>query len=315
MERKHHFCTGREVNERVKRIAIFGLAPGLICSHLLWMIAMFWKNEVFLNITLTVLIAFLIIVGGGFLVAAVFSWRKYNSLQLLKYSNPLIRQYNQKACIFYIGTLLMLVLVCTIVPETEMLLLSLPPVFGIVSMILISYHYYKLYTQGDQASETLTEANGDMRVWEKYLAYLNVSESIDAWFFLTLSVMALIQGVAPFASDMLLLLLNQINGFMWLMQPLIIIYEIFKLSKKHDQIMKSKPQINKGKKRMIGIAGFVILVLMPIIKRIALKGLPILMVDTLFFWLSIIVALLSVGMAIYFWAYKSKYNKADTLAW
>lgn len=294
--------------------AAFVVLPVFICSHFAWMAAVIIGNEWLNRITLSNLLVWL---GLGVLYLGYTFWRgdwrlgrQHMDATLNEHS--VIGAYSRLLTPLYIGTLTICVILAYILPESLGWVIALVVLLAIVLFIAVTIHYYRLYREDRTAQ---LDSRLDVKVWEKYWAYLMVSNSMHIWLALAIAVYLLAQGLTPVLSDTLFTMFSQLNAFVWIMLPLVIVYELSKLSQHHEVVISSQPGRNFTMLTTLGAEGLVAVFLVPLVKRCIYNTCALYVADTVFLVVCMVTALSVMVMAIYFWAYKSKYLKASTLSW
>lgn len=286
--------------------------PLFIISHFAWMMAMSVGNQWLISITQPILV---VLIGVSVICLACYYMRgklHFGNLVSRHTEHPVIARYCQLMIHLYMGTLTGTAIVACFVPENMGWILSLVPLLGIFVIIAATIHFYKLYRED---RPELLDSKLDVRVWEKYWAYLMVSGSMLIWLGIALSAHLLYHGLALVVNDALYAILSQLHTFVWLMLPLVMVYELSKLSRHHAVVIKSQPIRGHRMQTLLGAEGLVALLLVPILRGCIYGTLSLPVADTVYLVVCLVLALVILATTIYYWVCKSKYLKASTLSW
>lgn len=313
MEKKKQYLACLASKLTSEEFLTFGAIPAFFCSHMAWMIAMFLDIPLLIKVTLGVLLA---CIGAE---AILYGYAYFSGRLKISFGNsavtnepPVIRKYCQLMMMTYLGTLMAQVLACQILPESLMWVAAFVPALACVAVIGLTVYYVRLYRHGSQEP---AEGGMSLRHWEKYWSYLMVSDNFDLWMALTAATYLLGRGLREVLADPHYLLFCHFESFLWFMGPLVIAYELNKLSHQHEKVIASQPRKNRVVEQSLGLAALIPLLLMPWLRRWIYASLVAPVADTVFLALCIVLASVVVGMAVYFRIYKSKYLKAETLSW
>lgn len=305
MEKKQKEQPNPKRKDRFEAWMLFGVAPLFICSHYAWMIAMILENPLLKRIMWPIFITMIVLMGIFLLIYFI---RRPQILYGIAVAHPVVNRCSQILMYVYLVSLFLLVVAYTVIPETMTWTIAFLPALCILIFIGVNLHFYRLY-RGDRI-ESLSESK-----WEKYTAFVLASETINTWFMLTLAVHVLNQVMGLMASERLCFWFWLLYSFMWLMMPVWILLELFRLSHRHEQIMQSHPKIDRFSRTYLGTEGVAAVFLLPLIKKLLYSQLPAITADGIFLTISLVLALVIVGTVIYFKVYKAKYIKASTLSW
>lgn len=281
----------------------FGLTPALFCIHLLWQAAMTIGNPLLVHVAHGALFLMLAVAIVLYLVYII-----PKGLWKMIIADPVTRQCSNLILGLYMTSLFSLCIAFEVIPESMTWAIALVPVTFSLAIIGVCLWYYRLYMA--ERGEHLSVVR-----YEKYLAYLLASETINTWFMLTLSVHALYQVMDLMVSEGMYVWFGQFFSFMWLMMPVWIVFELCRLSRRHEQIMQSEPKIDRFVRTVLGSEGAVAVFLVPLIKKLLYSLLPAVTADGIFVSINLVLALVIAGTVIYFGVYKAKYIKASTLSW
>lgn len=305
MEKKQNDLPRPKGKDKFEAWMSFGVTPLFICSHYAWMIAMILENPLLKRIMWPIFIAMIVLMAIFLLINVI---RRPQILYGIAVGHPVANRCSQMLMYVYMVSLFLLVVAYAVIPETMTWTIAFLPALCIPFFIGVNLHFYRLY-QGDRF-ESLSESK-----WEKYIAFVLASETFNTWFMLTLAVHVLNQVMGLMASDGLCFWFGQLYSFMWLMAPVWIILELFRLSHRHEQIMQSHPKIDRFSRTYLGTEGVAAVFLLPLIKKLLYTQFPAITADGIFLTISLVLVLVIVGTVIYFKVYKAKYIKASTLSW
>ena len=305
MEKKQTDQSRPKGKDKLEAWMTFGFTPLFFCSHYAWMIAMIIENPLLKGIMWPIFITVIVLMVIFLLIYFI---RRPQILYGNDVGHPIANRYGQIMMGVYMGSLILLVVAYHIIPETMTWTIALLPAMCILIWIGATCHFYSLYRE--DRGESLFESK-----WEKYTAFVLASERINTWFMFTLAVHVLYQVVELMVLEGLCVWFGQLYSFMWLMMPVWIVFELFRLSRRHEQIMQSHPKINRFVRTFLGSEGVAAVFLLPLIKKLLYTQLPAFTADGIFLTISLVLVLVIIGTVIYYRVYKAKYVKASTLSW
>lgn len=194
----------------------------------------------------------------------------------------------------------------------------LPWIFvaGAVGILLCTLRFgIQYFCSKDSSFLHLETDYTKFRTWEKYWAHVLVSDRIGVSFALSMSVHVLQYDLPQYLTATQAFYYEQLDMAMFIMVLGAIVWEIFSLRRRHQEVMLSHPKVNNTVQGFYQISLAFGVFVSPVIHIILKLTLPEGVAQITNLIVSSLASLAIIVGVIYFLLYASRYIKADKLTW